>query len=92
MGEFCKVTTDRHDKKIRGNFANESIGLDQAAAVPEEGDDTRVTFYIHLVDLDKPEYMYKLPAQEKLDRVLHLKGIAARFFKLQQFKKAARIY
>jgi hypothetical protein len=28
IGELCKVTSTRLDKKIRGNFPNEEIGLD----------------------------------------------------------------
>lgn len=87
-GEHCKVTTTKIDKKIRGGFVNEELGLDPYT-IP---DDAKVTFYLYLVDVDKPEYFYKLPLQEKLKRVLHLKDMAGKFFKMQHYAKAARIY
>ena len=89
-----EVTTTRMDK-IRTNFANEAIGLDQYACC-SDGD--KVTFRITLLDSKHPTYFYKMQVADKLEHVLRLKATATRFFKADpelvknHLKKAADIY
>jgi len=89
VGELCRVTSTRLDRKMRGNFPNEELKFDQTK-IPEK--DAKVVFWVQLLDKDQPEYFYKLTIQEKVDRILYLKNLAASFFKVQNFKKAGRIY
>ena len=45
-----------------------------------------------LLDIDQKEYMFKLPAGERVERVLALKDISNKLFKAQKLYKAAKIY
>lgn len=88
-----EIQTSRIDK-LKTNFANEDIGLDQyAEGLLNEGDDIKMQ--ITLLDSTHPIYFYKLLVSEKLEHVLRLKGTAGKFFKSSLpngFKKAADLY
>lgn len=66
VGELTHVTTDRLDRKLRGNFPNEDIKFDQSK-IPEQG--AKIKIWLHLLDKDQPEYFYKLTVKQKLERV-----------------------
>jgi tetratricopeptide (TPR) repeat protein len=84
----CEVKTTRV-AKMKSNFANEELGLDQHSQF-SEGDE--ILFRFSLMDCSYPGYFYKLTVQEKLAHILGLKATATQFFKAGNFKKAAAIY
>jgi tetratricopeptide (TPR) repeat protein len=84
----CEVKTTRV-AKMKSNFANEELGLDQHSQF-SEGDE--ILFRFSLLDCNYPGYFYKLTVQEKLAHILGLKATATKFFKAGNFKKAAAIY
>lgn len=47
---------------------------------------------IQLLHIEQKEYMFKLPATERVERVLKLKEISNKLFKAQKFYKAAKMY
>ena len=88
-----EVRTTRIDK-LKTNFANEDIGLDQyAEGLLNEGDQVRLR--LTLLDSTHPKYFYKLLVKEKLEHIMRLKATATRFFKSNLpngYKKAADLY
>ena len=86
-----EVKTTRIDK-LKTNFANSAIGLDQHALF-KEGD--QVLFRITLLASTHPGYFYKMKVSDKLEHILRLKETATRFFTSDlpnKFKKAADLY
>lgn len=75
--------------KMQSNFANEMIGLDQHKDF-KEGDE--IIFQISLLDCSYPRYFYKLLVVQKLEHIQYLKGMATKFFKAGNYKKAADLY
>ena len=49
-------------------------------------------FTIQLLHIEQKEYMFKLPAVERVERVLALKEISNKLFRAQKFYKAAKMY
>ena len=47
---------------------------------------------MQLLHIDQKEYMFKLPAVERVERVLTLKENSNKLFKAQKFYKAAKTY
>ena len=45
-----------------------------------------------MLHIEQKEYMFKLPAVERVERVLLLKEISNKLFRAQKFYKAAKIY
>ena len=84
----CEVKTTRM-AKMRTNFKNEEIGLDQEE---QFADGDEVVFRISLLDCSYPSYFYKLLVKDKLAHIQGLKATATKFFKVGNFKKAAGIY
>ena len=81
------MTTTRVKDKLHTNFKSEF--LDQYTAF-KEGD--TVTFTISLFGIKNTSYFYKLPIADKLAYVTRLKVTAGEFFKVGNYKKAAKIY
>jgi hypothetical protein len=51
-----------------------------------------VSFTVSLFGIENTSYFYKLTIANKLVYVRRLKETAGKFFKIQNFKKAAKIY
>ena len=47
---------------------------------------------VQLLHIEQKEYMFKLPAVERVQRVLYLKDISTKLFKDQKYYKAAKVY
>ena len=47
---------------------------------------------LQLLHIEQKEYIFKLPAKERVERVLFLKDISTKLFKAQRLYKAAKIY
>ena len=84
----CEIKTTRVEK-LRNNFKNDEIGLDQHTQI-KEGDE--VLIRITLLGSTYPRYFYKLLVKQKLEQILRLKATATNFFKVGNFKKAADLY
>lgn len=84
--EVAQVNTNRVDK-MTNNFSSNFI---KSEWFSEGTNDIQVL--IHLVDFDQPEIFYKLPINEKLERILKYKKVATDFFKAGLFKKACKMY
>lgn len=87
VNEVCEFITTSHYDKLLSNFPNEYF--DQHKLF-KEGD--RISFLICLVHKDKDYYFYKLKIAEKLARAQFLKNLAGQFFKIENYKKAAKLY
>jgi hypothetical protein len=84
--QVAELTTTRVDK-LHTNFVSEF--LDQYKAF-KAGD--LVTIVVSLYGIEHTSYFYKLTIAKKLEYVRRLKDTAGKFFKLQNFRKAAKIY
>lgn len=85
--EVCEFIATSHYDKLKSNFINDYFDQYQLF---NEGD--RISFLICLVDIDKTTYFYQLTVAAKLARVQGLKNTAGQFFKVENYKKAAKIY
>lgn len=86
LDSIIKINTTRVDKF----FTNLESGIIKKEWFNEG--DNEIELFIHLVDFDKPESMYKLNAEGKLKRVKHIKEVATEFFKLGEWKRACKFY
>ena len=84
--QVAVLTTTRIDK-LHTNFPSEF--LDQYKAF-KAGD--TVVFTVSLFGIENTSYFYKLNIADKLAYIRRLKDTAGRFFKAQNYKKAAKIY
>ena len=86
VNEVCEIITTKLDK-LHSNFSWHL--LDQYTAI-KEGD--KVSFLMTLVTTIDDPYFYQMGVLAKLQKVNHMKTIAGQFFKIANFKKAAKIY
>ena len=81
------MTTTKVKEKLHTNFTSDFLNQYEAFA---DGD--TVKFTVTLFGIENTSYFYKHPATIKLETLLKLKGKAGEFFKLANYKKAAKIY
>lgn len=84
--EVIELKTSKVEK-LMNNFPNHYF--DQSK-IFKSGD--KVSIYITLVHFIDDNYFYKMSIIEKLNRIQHLKNMAGQFFKVGNFKKAAKLY
>jgi hypothetical protein len=80
------LTTTRVDK-LHTNFPSSFFDQHKAFKVGDT-----VSFTVSLFGIENTSYFYKLLIAEKLTYVRRLKENAGKFFKIGNFKKAAKIY
>ena len=45
-----------------------------------------------MIAQEQKEYIFKIPAEEKIERITYLKSVSADCFKAGKFKRAEKIY
>jgi len=82
-----EMTTTKVEEKLHKNFKSDF--LDQYTAF-KDGD--TVKFTVSLFGIEHTSYFYKLPVTQKIAYVQRLKATAGAFFKVGNYKKAAKVY
>lgn len=79
-----------NNDKLLDHMEDEANGIFKREFFESFKDQAIIT--IQLLHIEQKEYMFKLPATERVERVLKLKEISNKLFKAQKFYKAAKMY